>query len=636
MVNLLGTKLDGAGNLRSVDSRALLSLVKRRGLDLLDPSESRSLANELDASHYVTGDILEAGGRIQIEAALYPSAGEGEPLVRASAEGDTAHLFDLVDSVAAKLLVGMSGGPSARVTRIAGVTTSSLDALRAYLEVESAFRAGSFGKAVEAYQRAVEQDPDFALAYYRLSLAAEWGFLTELSETAAREANERSGRLAERERRLVEALLAWREGEYADAERMYRSLVGSYPDDVEARFQLGEVRFHTGPLVGRSIVEAREDFEGVLSYEPEDTAALVHLARIDAMEGRVDSLASTNQRFQTLNPEGERALEVEALLAFSLGNADEEDRFSRKIAKEGDPGLSVVVWSVGAYTENFDGLGKLGRVMASASRSEDSRLLGHAWLAHLELGGGRRAKALEEIRSMDAFAPGPALENLALLASVPVLPVSREELRVVLRDLSGLDPSAIRRSDATSFLFNAHNSLHAVLVSYLRGLASARLGDGEAASRFADELQTLAVPSFVASLPADLARGVRATLLREQGKLPEALAELREIRNEGFYHWTLASPFCSLAYERFLRAEILLELGEIDQAYSWYESLAGTSPFELLYRGMTHYRRGQIDERRGRKEEARRHYQRFLKLWKDADPEGRPLVDDARARLGRL
>jgi serine/threonine protein kinase len=90
MVNLLSTKLDGAGDLRSVDSRALLSLVKRRGLDLADPETSRRLAEELDASHYVTGDIVEASGRIQIEAALYESGRDGELACGPLAKGDTA------------------------------------------------------------------------------------------------------------------------------------------------------------------------------------------------------------------------------------------------------------------------------------------------------------------------------------------------------------------------------------------------------------------------------------------------------------------------------------------------------------------------------------------------------------------
>ena len=38
----------------------------------------------------------------------------------------------------------------------------------------------------------------------------------------------------------------------------------------------------------------------------------------------------------------------------------------------------------------------------------------------------------------------------------------------------------------------------------------------------------------------------------------------------------------------------------------------------------------------GRLEEAVRHYARFVDLWKNCDPELRPLVDDAKASIERL
>ena len=71
-----------------------------------------------------------------------------------------------------------------------------------------------------------------------------------------------------------------------EAERLCRSLVADYPDDVEAWLQLGEGLAHGNPLRGRSSVEARPAFEEVLARDPDNSEALIHLARIASIQGK--------------------------------------------------------------------------------------------------------------------------------------------------------------------------------------------------------------------------------------------------------------------------------------------------------------------------------------------------------------
>ena len=47
-------------------------------------------------------------------------------------------------------------------------------------------------------------------------------------------------------------------------------------------------------------------------------------------------------------------------------------------------------------------------------------------------------------------------------------------------------------------------------------------------------------------------------------------------------------------------------------------------------------RLGQIEERRGNKQKAIAYYERFVELWRDCDPELRPQVDEATARLSAM
>jgi hypothetical protein len=44
----------------------------------------------------------------------------------------------------------------------------------------------------------------------------------------------------------------------------------------------------------------------------------------------------------------------------------------------------------------------------------------------------------------------------------------------------------------------------------------------------------------------------------------------------------------------------------------------------------------EIYERQGNRQKAAEHFTRFVELWKDCDPEFRPLVEDARRRASPL
>ncbi len=250
MVSLLARSLDGAGELRSVDSRAVLAAIRQEQSEVLDPESAGDLAQRLGAGLYVLGDIVELGAQVRIDAALYDrQAAAADPIGQASVDGDSDLVLDLVDQVASQLLV--SGAvPATRVT-VSAVTTPSLSAFKAFLEGESHFHGGRYEQAVEAFQRAVEVDTQFALAQYRLSIAAEYSNRATLAAEAVSAARRNTDRLSEHDSLLLEALVLTREGNDARAGQVLRGIVARWPQDVEAWFQLGEIDFHYGPLRGR-------------------------------------------------------------------------------------------------------------------------------------------------------------------------------------------------------------------------------------------------------------------------------------------------------------------------------------------------------------------------------------------------
>ena len=638
LVNLLSTSLDGAGSLRAVDPHAVLSLVRRPDGGALDPDGGARAAERLGAGMYILGDVVEAGDRVRIGASLYDRERGSSPQASASTEGVRAELFTLVDGLATQLLGQASSGPTGRVTRVASVTTPSLAAYKAYLDGEAAFRAGRADSAVAAFEQATTLDTAFALAYYRLSVAAEWATRAQLAERAAELAVRHGARLADHDRLLLRALLATRRGAGVDAEGLYRDILATYPDDIEAWSQLGEVLFHYGPWEGRPVADARAPFERVLYFEPGNVSAMVHLARVAALERRTAAVDSLVDAIIRLSPSSDRVLEMRVLRAYAAGDAAAKRQLQPEIARAGDALLSLPIWDVAAYVGDLDGASALAAALGDPARSRDARAAAHATIAYLALARGKLDTARIEVQRTAAADSVRALEYGTLLELAPFLPPSRGALETARHALERLDAAPV--SALPMVYYNVHDGVHAILRDYLLGVVNARLGDLSAAARYATALGDLKGSPSAVNLPRDLALEVRAEVALAQGAPAIALALLRQRSGEAWYEYHMASPFFSGSRARYLRA--LLEAsqakGEADikEAIRLFSSFDAYSAFDLIYGGPARRQRAALYERLGDGAGAKADYQRFMELWKDCDPPLRALVDSARTGLGRL
>ena len=631
MVSLLSTSLDGAGDMRSADPHAVLSIVGQGG-GTLDPAGAAVVAGKLGAALYVLGEVVEVGGRVQINASLYDRPSRSAR-ARGTVEGSAPQVFSLVDGLATQLLAQTSSGATARVTRVASVTTPSLAAYKAYLDGEASFRAGHADSAVTAFERAIALDTAFALAYYRLSVAAEWATEAALSGRAAEQAVQRSARLADHDRQLLKALLATRRGAAVEAEGLYRSILGSYPDDIEAWIQLGEVLFHYGPEQGRPVSDSRAAFERVLYFDPGYASAMVHLARIAAAEGNaraVDSLVTQISRF---SPESDRDIEMKVLRAYATRDGAAQQRVLAELGHATEAMLTLPVWDVAVFVGDLPGAEAVARRLVDPTRSGEARAAGHVTLAYLALAGGHLNAARAELAAAAATDSVRALEYGTMLELSPFLNPDRAVLENARRGLERLNPAAIPENPAPTVYFSAHNGVHAAVRAYLLGLLNARLGDPRAAERYAADLAQMTAPATAASFPHDLSLEVRAASERSPA---QALALLRATTRESWYEMHFASPIFSLVRGRYARAELEAAQGDVNQAIALYGAFEGFSGYDMAYAAPGHLRRGVLYERQGNREAASAEYAKVLKLWKDADPVFQPMLDSARAGLARV
>lgn len=628
MVHLLSAKFDGASGIRAIDPRSVLAAMASEGSgEMTSADASAEIARRLGAGYYITGDVIEVAGRLQLSGTLVDLDGDPRTVATATVAGDTAALFELVDDLAGRMLARLSGGRDTTLTELAAVTTHSLPALRRYLDGERALREGHDAQAAAAFRDAAVLDTGFALAQYRLALAATWANAPGAEDPAAWAATaaRHSERLTPLARDLLTAYTAYRDLRSEEAERLYRASVDSHPDNVEAWFMLGEVLFHYNAWRGRSPLEAWTPFQRVLELDPTNSHAMVHLARLAAAEGRTVDLDSLVLRYRERYPDADRALEIQALHAYVHDDHEERKAVAEKARGADDYVLISLFQAALQFSQNLDAARDLAGPFRESGGTSPGRVLGWRYLSELDLAGGRWGRKREAL----AHGPNPreddawVLESEALLAVEPLLPIPRDRI-VVLRDsIAARQPYRELGPPTVKPLVDLGPQMQV----YLLGLLSARLGDTGAARRY--ESRLTAIREEPAAGPANaLALGVRAEIARSQGDLKLALAELEEFPftisapgNRSLSHWGL--------HERFLRAELLHALGRDQEALPWYGSLEGG--YDVAYVPMAHYRMGEISQSLGDRERAAFHFGRALRAWKGADPEFEPLVAKATA-----
>src|SRR5215207_5518088 len=71
LADLLASRLDGAGQLRSVDSRVILEAAQASHGRAIDQQAATALARRVDARYFVVGSVAEIAGRLRIAAYLF-------------------------------------------------------------------------------------------------------------------------------------------------------------------------------------------------------------------------------------------------------------------------------------------------------------------------------------------------------------------------------------------------------------------------------------------------------------------------------------------------------------------------------------------------------------------------------------
>lgn len=621
MVDLLSSKLSGTGHLRTIDPRTLLTWWHRTGGDPyrdLDRSEAADLARRLGAGRLLEGEVTGTARHL-IMSAVLTNIVDGTEL-RATVEAPYDSLSGSIDRLAAQLLALGAGEPR---HRLATLTSTSLPALREYLEGMAMLRRAAYPDAVRHFDRALELDSTFALAGLGRTDAAIWVGEGGLG-TGSIGAWSYRDRLSHRDRARLRSMLGpnypyrstnreW----FAAAEDVARVS----PDDPQAWATVGDQLFHFGSLLGMPapMERSRRAYDRAIALDSSYLPGWEHVAWIAALAG--DS--SQARHIIRLR------LKHDSISPF----AREDHWLGLRVL--GDTGLPPLPLSHDSLVSQPNGIA--WKAASTGARLADADTVLELTLERVQ-GKTDRRRAETRARNFYLIRGWPARAR-RMADAVLSTPEARKDgliLDAIYADGDSALASAIARGAPRQFSRPRTDSgFRDILLQTLAAQLELKRGNSLPARRAVRAwlVKPMMPESLVSVLTTDYAARLFDTQLAALDRRPDALARLEELDT-----LLMSAPTGGDFFER---------IGNIESARLWHERgdparalksirrrLEGLQTYSELPRYLRD--EGRYAALAGDRDGAITAYRRYLTLRSDAEPSLQPQVDTVRAELASL
>jgi serine/threonine protein kinase/Tfp pilus assembly protein PilF len=516
----------------------------------------------LKAVNCQSGDSL---GNEQVEA------DNREHVLRAVGEGATKLREKLGESLAS---IQKYDAP------VEQATTPSLEALQIYSTAVNTWNSKGETAALPLFKRAVELDPNFAMAYARLGTV--YFNLNEGASSfdSAKKAYDLRERVTERERLYIDShYYHMAMGDLAKAAQVYEQWKQTYPRDEVPYVNLAVV----DAALGR-YEKAASDTHEALRVEPNDVINYSNLAGSYIDLNRLDEAKAILDEAQTRKLESEQLLGAAYLLAFRRDDSKEMERLV--LAATGKPGIEDILLSAQSNTEAFHG--RLQKARDFSRRAIESALHNQAketaaiWQANAALREaefGNTVQARQQATAALALASGKNVKILVALAMARA--GEANEAQAIVEDLS------------------KQSSANTILNSYWLPSIQAAIVNRTNPSRTVDALQV--------------------TVPYELGNVP---------------------PFANTMgtlYPVYLRGEAQLMLRSGTAAAGEFQKILDHPGIVLNFptAALAHLALARSYAIQSDTAKAKTAYQDFFALWKDADPDI-PILREAKAEYAKL
>ena len=526
-------------------------ICERQGIKALLSGSVASLG-----SHYV----------ITLEAL---NAQSGDPIAReqieaTSKESVLSSLGTAASNLRQKLGESLSSIKKYDV-KIEQATTSSLDALKAFSMGDQARTSGRTRESLPFYQKAIELDPNFAMAYARMAVFYGNQGQLELATQYVEKAFALRERVSEREKfYIAEKYYNYVTGEIDKATEVQKTWASQYPNDYVPHNNLAL----SYQFLGR-YAEAQKEAQRAIELNPTNITARDNLVGTFIGQGLFDEAAQANEEVAKLNPDFIGVHATRYLLAFVRGDLS-----------------AVAAIEAQANNDEADAFGNFSARAAFFGKFKESETLA--------------------TRAIATYKNQKRLENagqLMLVMAIREAVFGRcEQSRQNVAAGLALDRGRISLGSA--------------------GLASAACKDTAQAQSLIDEM-TKRFPKDTATVEC-IVPVIKAILELNRGNAAAAVQILEPVRNKELGIILGVIP-------NYVRGKCYLQQRMAPEAAAEFEKIIahrGVDVFGVEH-VLAHLELARAAMITGDTAKARKEYQDFLALWKDADQD-LPMLLEAR------
>jgi serine/threonine protein kinase/lipopolysaccharide biosynthesis regulator YciM len=598
--------------------------------------------NLLDAQSYSSEDLEKVGSRGGVENIVrgsYTKAGDnfrinimiqkvntGELMGSERVEGTGEEgMFTMVDGLTKRIKENFELSPeeiSSDLDKEVGkITTPSPEAYKYYSEGRRYHILGENRKSIELMERAVAIDPQFAMAYRSIAVSYNNLWLFAERKKYMEKALEFVDRLSERERYIIEGDYYWdSETTYDKTIAAYERVLELYPDDMIVNHNLAVIYGYL-----EDYDKAIERYEVCTKAGEEFVHSHIQLADAYAAKGMYDKAKEISRNY--IDNISDHALAHHALAYLDLDLAE----FDQAMAE-----TEKAIYLDPTHYENLTIKGNIFRYRGELLKAEE-----------------------EYLKLMQTTEPAGQGTGFVHMIDLKILQGKFDEARSLIKQAIEFSQKLGQKLwesnvhlDAANFYVRSGNLEEAIdecdeawtsaegieyiagkrMALYNKGLALLKRGSVEEAQKTANDLKEM-IEDGLKKKAIRLYFHLAGMLEVEAGNYSKAIQYFNDALS--------LDPYGPLARRADFIDSLALAFhksGDLEKALKEYERITtlstGRDKYGDIY-AKAFYMLGKIHEELGDTSKAIEHYEKFLDLWKDADP-GIAKVEDTRNRLAGL